>query len=349
MPRYLLQEGDFRRESSIASADKKKERKKEKRGKELYPLWRRREIVGALRPLPVPPHPVPPPPLPAFLAHTGPFPPSPSLFVFAYFAALCHTVHPRAHLSRDLANHRASIEPALSTTHLCRPCEIIGEKNKTASQLSQSTGRGCRLMVVVSPFFFFPLLFPLLDSSPPLRTDDPRVSVDRSIRQACLLDQTHRAAIRGSIGEVHTARWHGIYGYIRGKFSSWPRRRRMPGYCSRSSFWASLFSSDDSATVASGGIDRRRRRRRRRRQPTLKADTRGVPCLYASSHILYAFLLLVFTTLRFHCHPPLFPLFLLSPFCFLPLLSYSLPSSVSPVTGVTTRTREVSWDEISFR
>lgn len=133
----------------------KRKRKKEKRGKELYPLWRRREIVGALRPLPVPPHPVPPPPLPAFLAHTGPFPPSPSLFVFAYFAALCHTVHPRAHLSRDLANHRASIEPALSTTHLCRPCEIIGEKNKTASQLSQSTGRGCRLMVVVSPFFFF--------------------------------------------------------------------------------------------------------------------------------------------------------------------------------------------------
>lgn len=91
---------DNLRESSIVSATK---------GRERYPLWRRREIVGALRPLPVPPHPVPPPPLPAFFAH-WPFPPSPSLFV-AYFAALCHTVHPRVHLSRDLANHRASIEP----------------------------------------------------------------------------------------------------------------------------------------------------------------------------------------------------------------------------------------------
>lgn len=154
----------------------------------------------------MPPHPVPPPPLPAFLAHTGPFPPSPSLFVFAYFAALCHTVHPRAHLSRDLANHRASIEPALSTTHLCRPCEIIGEKNKTASQLSQSTGRGCRLMVVVSPFFFFPLLFPLLDSSPPLRTDvlperrliDQTSLPPRSDSQSCH-SRFHR---RGSHGTV---------------------------------------------------------------------------------------------------------------------------------------------------
>ncbi|KAL2727614.1 hypothetical protein V1477_016890, partial [Vespula maculifrons] len=37
----------------------------------------------------------------------------------------------------------------------------------------------------------------------------------------------------------------------------WPRRRRMPGYCSRGYLWASLFSADTGATTASGGIDRR--------------------------------------------------------------------------------------------
>lgn len=95
-----------------------------------------------------------------------------------------------------------------------------------------------------------------------------------------LLDQC-RAAIRAPIGEVHTT----TTVEYRGKFSSWPRRRRMPGYCSRPSFWASLFSSDDSATVASGGIDRRCRRRRRRQPTTLKADTRASPA-YASSHLL---------------------------------------------------------------
>lgn len=59
------------------------------------------------------------------------------------------------------------------------------------------------------------------------------------------------------------------------ELSSWPRRRRMPGYCSRWSFRASLFSSDHSAATASRGIDRllhhllhRRRRRRRRRRFT---------------------------------------------------------------------------------
>lgn len=91
-----------------------------------------------------------------------------------------------------------------------------------------------------------------------------------------LLDQC-----RAPIGEVHTT----TTVEYRGKFSSWPRRRRMPGYCSRPSFWASLFSSDDSATVASGGIDRRCRRRRRRQPTTLKADTRASPA-YASSHLL---------------------------------------------------------------
>lgn len=82
------------------------------------------------------------------LAHTGPFPPSPSLFV----AALCHTVHPRAHLSRDLANHR-SLSP--NRTALAR-IRIIGRKKREEERASTSFSP---LVVAAASWSSFPSMY----------------------------------------------------------------------------------------------------------------------------------------------------------------------------------------------
>lgn len=92
------------RESSITSLRNEEGR---------YPLRKRREIVGALRPLPVPPHPVfPPPSLPAFFVDWPFIPPSPcsSSPTSPHYVTLS-TVHICLTISQ---NHRASIETAPS-------------------------------------------------------------------------------------------------------------------------------------------------------------------------------------------------------------------------------------------
>lgn len=163
----------------------------------------------------------------------------PPLLFVAYFAALCHTVH-RAHLSRDLGNHRASID------HRTNENAVLLERRSRAQeeppnlpipyQSSRDRSRILRAFV----------------------TSGPSTDRDSSV------SRQRRAVIQPS--NRLRARWR--RNNDAGIFSSWPRRRRMPGYCSRWSFWASLFSSDASATVASGGIDRRHRRHRRRSTST---------------------------------------------------------------------------------
>lgn len=215
----------------------------------------------------MPPHPVPPPTLPAFLARC-PVPPTAPVPFVAYFRALCHTVH-RAHLSRDLESHSASIEPVNERL----PCS--SGASRALRFLFQSSYDGCHLILDVRfivPFRSLPPPSHPLFLFPPFKlcsTPDARRPVVSRSRSA---PSCHSSLHRGA--------WHGGGGVYRGKLSSWPRRRRMPGYCSRWSFWASLFSSDASATVASGGIDRRRRRRHRRRSRRHTADTtvQGVPC-----------------------------------------------------------------------
>lgn len=135
--------------------------------------------------------------------------PPADLFVF-YFRVLCHTAAHCAHLSPWHANHRDAFVTTPWPTAEGWLSWGRGREEMIQDKRGKGWGEEIKKRYIV-----------------------PRFVNHDGVRIACAFSNDLSLA--------------GLPAAERAKLSFWPRRRRMPGYCSQWSFRASLFSSDGSA------------------------------------------------------------------------------------------------------